>query len=100
MSISMMIVFTLSVITLKKHIHANIIQKAYALDFLKSIAACVCAVAAGKGLYSLMGGTNFLIRMIIIGTVMCAVYFAAGLAAREMSAADALGLIKRKFSRK
>ena len=82
-SISLLVVSVLSALTLKKHIGELIINGPICLDFLKMAVCCAAAVAAGLLLRNRIESMAHVIRMILVGSVMCAVYFLIALIIRE-----------------
>lgn len=82
-SISLLVVSVLSALTLKKHIGELIINGPVCLDFLKMAVCCAAAVAAGLLLRNRIESMAHVIRMILVGSVMCAVYFLIALIIRE-----------------
>lgn len=81
-SISMLFVFGLSVMTLKKHIHCYITNRKLLFDVLKT-AVCFCVtVFAGKYLFLLFENVHFLVRMTVIGLSMCLLFVLIGVILR------------------
>lgn len=85
-SISMIFVFVLSTITLKKHIHGYIIERDFWFDCLKSLLAFCVSLAIGKGLFTIMSNSHYFLRLVVIGVTMCIVHFLAGAAIKEKAA--------------
>ena len=96
-SISMIIVFFLSTLTLKKHIATYIIDKASAIDFIKSIMSGAVAVSIGKFFFGLMAETHFFIRMVIVGLSMCVIYYICSILLKEEAASESLSFLKKKM---
>ncbi|MBR0456974.1 MAG: polysaccharide biosynthesis protein [Firmicutes bacterium] len=98
-SISMLFVFVLSAITLRKHMEGFIINKPFIVDFFKSLAAFVITLVIGKFGFGIMSTANFFIRMLVIGLTMCVIYFAAGALLRENAAVEVINIGKSKLGR-
>lgn len=95
-SLSMIFVFIMSAITLKKHIKEFILEKSFFIEFLKSCISVVITVLVGKMVYSFLENMNYFIRMMIIGIGMCILYFTVALILHEEIAT---GLIKKLKTR-
>lgn len=96
-SITVAIVFILSVVTLKKHVHSIIVNRECALDMMKSVIASVLTIAVGKMLFLGFHDAFFIIRLLVIGLMMSLLYFIICIMIRQSIALDTIRLVRKRM---
>ena len=94
-SISMMVVFTISVFTVKKHLAGFPINSNGVKDICKIILSLFISYIIGKCVSLRLISANLLVRMVAVGLLMCAVYILALIFLKESIICDSIKGFKR-----